>query len=50
MEFRDFRATSMDQLLAYDSYESGAIDHLAIMAEVHSVADLESYRFPFCQD
>ena len=27
MEFRDFRATSMDQLPAYDSHESGAIDH-----------------------
>ena len=37
MEFHNFRSTSMDQLPAYDS----------TMAEVHSVADLETYRFPF---
>ena len=49
MEFRDFRSTSMDQLPAYDSHESGAIDHFwaTMAAEVSFVADLETYRFPF---
>ena len=47
MEFRDFRSTSMDQIPAYDSHESGAIDHFwASMAEVCSVSDLETYRLP----
>ena len=48
MEFHHFRSTSRDQLPAYDSRESGSIDLFwTTMAEVHSVADLEIYRFPF---
>ena len=51
MEFRVFHSPAMDQIPAYASHESGAIDTFwATMAEVHSVADLETYRFPFCQD
>ena len=52
MEFCDFHSTSMDQLPAYDSHESGAIDvHFwaTMAAEVSSVADLETYRSLFCQ-
>ena len=48
MEFHNFRSTLRVQLPTYDSHESGAIDlYWTTMAEVHSVADLETYRFPF---
>jgi len=46
MEFRDYRASPIDQLPTFDPKEGGAIDHFwAAMAKVHSVMNLEVYRF-----
>ena len=46
IEFRDFRATPLDQLPTYDSKEAGAVDQFwASMAKVQSVMDLEVRRF-----
>ena len=46
MEFRDYRSSPIHQLPTFDPKEGGAIDHFwAAMAKVHSVMNLEAYRF-----
>ena len=46
MELRDYRSTPSDQLPVFDAEESGAIEHFwAAMAKVHSIIDLEVFRF-----
>lgn len=46
MEFRDYRASPLDQLPTFDAKEAGAIDHFWVsMAKVPSVMDLEVLRF-----
>ena len=46
MEFRDYRASPLDQLPTYDAKEAGAVDHFwAAMAKIYSIMDSEVYRF-----
>ena len=46
LEFRDYRASALDELPAFDLKEVGAINHFwAAMAKVHSIMDLEVYLF-----
>ena len=46
MKFRDFRASTLDELPLFDPKEAGAIDHFwAAMAEVPSVMDSEIHRY-----
>ena len=46
MEFRDYRASSLDNLPKFDPKEHGAIDHFwAAMAKLPSVMDVELRRF-----
>ncbi len=46
MEFRDYRASFLNQLPTFDPKETGAIDHFwAAMAKVPSILDTEVHRF-----